>query len=240
VSVIESPRPGQRGISEGLRRFVEEFPYERGPILDFVIEIAATVPAGARVLDLGAGDAPYRELFDHAEYLTSDWANSPHPGGREADIIGPADSLPVRDREFALVLCTQVLEHVPEPALVLSECFRVLEPGGFLALTAPLLWELHEEPYDYYRFTEHGLRHLLTSAGFSAVEVSPRGRAPSAIAQLLLNLRWAMGAADDGLDAARIEAREVLERLASEIGRLEPLDARAVMPLGYTATGSRP
>ena len=56
-------RPGRRGISEALRTFVEEIPFERLPILAFVEEVAAKTPPGARVLDLGAGDAPYRELF---------------------------------------------------------------------------------------------------------------------------------------------------------------------------------
>ncbi len=226
-------------MSEPLRRFAEELPAERLPILDFVAEVAAQMAPGTSVLDLGAGDAPYRELFKHTRYLTTDWVQSDHPGARVADVVAPADALPVEDDSFALVLCTQVLEHVPEPSAVLAECFRVLEPGGRLALTVPLLWELHELPHDYYRYTEPGLRYLLGKAGFVDATVTPRSDSFSAIAQLLTNLGWTLGDADDGLATQRAEARRLLPRLADEIARLAPLDIRGAMPLGYKALATK-
>jgi SAM-dependent methyltransferase len=232
--------PGQRGISETLRRFTAAMPYERGPILDFVIEVAGLTASGTRVLDLGAGEAPYRELFTHTDYVTSDWSESEHPGAHSADVIASADALPLEDGSFGLILCTQVLEHVPEPSDVLDECFRVLGSGGRLALTVPLLWEQHEMPYDFYRYTESGLRHLLAKAGFTKLEITPRSDGFTAIAQLMLNLGWSMGDAPDGLTAARTEARDALAAAAEQIARLAPLDATRSMPLGYTATGRKP
>jgi SAM-dependent methyltransferase len=239
-TTTDSVAYGQLGISESLRRFTEEFRHERGPILDFIIEVAAATPADARVLDLGSGNAPYRELFAHTRYTTNDWSDSLHPGATRADIIASADSLPVPDGSFDLVICTQVLEHVPEPSAVLAEAIRVLAPGARLALTVPLLWELHEVPHDYYRYTDAGVRHLLTKVGFEDCRVSPRGDGFSAIAQLMYNLGWAMGDADDGLTAARIQAREMLVALADELARLAPLDVKRAMPLGFCATASKP
>jgi SAM-dependent methyltransferase len=237
---IGTSSPGQRGISEALRRFSAELPYEREPILDFVSRVAAETEPGISVLDIGAGDAPYRELFEHTRYVTTDWAQSLHPGARGADVVAPADAVPLDDASFGLVLCTQVLEHVPEPSGVLGECFRVLEPGGRLALTVPLLWELHELPHDYYRYTEPGVRYLLDKAGFVEVAVSPRSDGFSTVAQLLRNLAWGMGDAEDGLGEQRVAARELLETVANEIARLAPLDSRRIMPLGYTALASKP
>jgi SAM-dependent methyltransferase len=178
-------------------------------------------------------------LFAHTHYVTSDWSESPHVGAGTADILASADALPVADDSLDLVLCTQVLEHVPEPAAVLSECFRVLRPGGRVALTVPLMWELHELPHDYYRYTEHGLRHVLSKAGFTELEVAPRGDGFSTIAQLLHNLGWAMGDAPDGLTARRIEARELLGVLAEQIAELAPLDAQRHMSLGYSAAARK-
>lgn len=235
-----SPPADQRGFSEALRRFTAEFPYERAPILDFVAAVAESTAAGAAVLDLGAGDAPYRELFRHTNYLTSDWSQSGHEGALHADIMASAERLPVVDHSFSLVLCTQVLEHVPEPSLVLAECLRVLAPEGRLALTAPLLWELHELPHDYYRYTLAGLTHLLRKAGFADIQVTARSDGFSAIAQLMRNLGWGMGDASDGLTAYRREARTLLDELAEQIARLAPLDVNGTMPLGYTALARRP
>lgn len=231
---------GQLGISEKLRRFVAEAPYERRSILDFVMEAASDAAPGTVVLDVGAGDAPYRELFDHTVYLTNDWTQSVHSGAHHVDIIGPATALPVDSCSVDLVLCTQVLEHVPTPAQVLTECFRVLTPGGQLVLTVPLVWELHELPHDYYRYTPHGITHLLSQAGFSDISVRPRNDAFTTLAQLMLNVAWTMGRADDGLDDQRQEAQTTLSSLATQLARLAPLDVEHLLPLGYAARARRP
>jgi SAM-dependent methyltransferase len=227
-------------VSERLRKFVREAPYERQPIFEFVAAAADATPPGARVLDVGAGSAPYRELFEHAEYTTVDWDQSVHVDGRAPDLTAPADALPLDDRSFDVVLNTQVLEHVPEPGRVLSELCRVLVDGGRLYLTAPLVWELHELPHDYYRYTPPGLAHMLERAGFSDVEIKPRNDCFATIAQLLLNARWAMGREADGLDQRREEASALLEELAEQVAKLGPLDARWEFPLGYTASARRP
>jgi SAM-dependent methyltransferase len=71
------------------------------------------------------------------------------------------------------VFSSQVLEHVPDDRGVLRECARVLRPGGQLVLSVPFYWPLHEEPHDFRRFTNHGLRFLLQQAGFGRVVVLP-------------------------------------------------------------------
>ncbi len=131
--------PDMRGMTEALREFVAEMPYERATIAEWVAAAARDVPPGARVLDVGAGDAPYRELFAHAEYVTTDWEQSLHEGALRADVIASADALPLEDAAFDMVLLLQVLEHVPDPAAVLAELHRVLKPGGLLfVLSEPL------------------------------------------------------------------------------------------------------
>jgi SAM-dependent methyltransferase len=66
------------------------------------------------------------------------------------------------------------MEHLPEPDLFLGECHRILEPGGRMCLTVPFMWHVHEEPYDYYRYTEFGLKYLLEKRGFVDVRVEAR------------------------------------------------------------------
>jgi SAM-dependent methyltransferase len=230
-----------RGRSEALRRFVAEAPLERESILAFLTAAAREVPAGARVADVGAGEAPYRELFRHADYVTIDWAESLHHGPRDGvDIVASADAIPVDDASFDAVLLTQVLEHVPEPQSVLGELHRIVRPTGRAYITVPLAWELHELPHDYFRYTEEGLRHLLASAGFVDIRVQPRNDCFTTLAQLMRNVGWAMGDPDDDLRERRAAARQALSELSDAVAALAPLDSARRLPLGYAASATRP
>jgi SAM-dependent methyltransferase len=121
-----------------------------------------------RLLDLGCGSKPFRRPG-------IDWVGFDVEGNPFADAVGSATSLPFADGSFDHVLSTQVLEHVDDPQRTLMECARVLRPGGTLILSAPQYWELHEQPHDYFRFTEYGLRVLLDRAGFTVNTIRREG-----------------------------------------------------------------
>lgn len=228
------------GVSVALRAFVDELPHERAPILVFMQRSAAALPRGSRVLDAGAGDAPYRELFVHCDYVTADWPNSVHAGGRGADVVASLDALPLADMSFDAVVSTQVLEHVARPKAVLAELYRVLRDDGALWLTAPLVWPLHEEPYDFYRYTEHGLRHLLDAAGFVDVDARPRNGCLATLSQLALFCANMLQPMHDGRDQERRRIVEDLWRLGDQLARYDDLDTKRLLPLGYEVTARRP
>src|SRR6188474_1965848 len=97
---------------------------------------------GARVIDVGAGSAPYKSLFAHCDYKTQDLAplkdsQLRHGGYGAIDFVGDAKAIAVPDASFDAVLCTEVLEHHPESIAVVRELGRILKPGGQLILTAP-------------------------------------------------------------------------------------------------------
>ena len=131
----------------------------------FVRRAAASLPAGSRILDAGAGDSLYRHHFTHVIYESADFLQS-NRAYAVVDYVCTLDSVPVEDDRFDLVLLTQVLEHVPEPHDVLTEMHRVLRPGACIWLSAPLFYPEHETPHDFYRYTQYGFRHQLTRAGF--------------------------------------------------------------------------
>jgi ubiquinone/menaquinone biosynthesis C-methylase UbiE len=137
----------------------------------FLARAGQAVEPGQLVLDAGSGRAPYRDLFAHARYETADFVAVKGKKYTEQDYVCDLADIPVEDARFDHVLLTQVLEHLPSPSTVLAELQRVLKPGGTLWLTAPLFYAEHERPYDFFRYTQFGLRHLLESAGFDVEEV---------------------------------------------------------------------
>lgn len=225
-------------VSEALLDFTAQAPWERGPILQFMLERSRTIAQHARVLDVGAGDAPYAELFAHTDYVTLDWESSPHEGARTAAVSASADAIPLPDASFDVVVLTQVLEHVRRPAVVIAEIARVLAPGGRLLATVPFVWELHEEPHDYWRFTPYALAALLDDANLEVVEIAPRSDSLSALAQLMTNVAWSL--LGDAPQPRQVQASEALRMLAAEVAALAPLDDRRLLPLGYTVEARRP
>jgi SAM-dependent methyltransferase len=125
-----------------------------------------------RVLDAGAGKAPFRRLFDHLTYDTADFGQVAKKAYALIDYKCDLTAIPVPDSTYDLVLCTQVLEHVPDPLAVLREFHRVLKPGGQAWLTAPLFFAEHEKPYDFHRFTQFAWRRMAVEAGFTIKEIT--------------------------------------------------------------------
>jgi ubiquinone/menaquinone biosynthesis C-methylase UbiE len=83
--------------------------------------------------------------------------------------------MPFSGMTFDAAVCTQVLEHVPEPQQVVNEIVRVLKPGGVFFLSAPQSWHQHQKPYDYYRYTSFGLRYILEKSGLDVRSIEPLG-----------------------------------------------------------------
>lgn len=129
---------------------------------------AASIPAGSRVLDAGAGIGQYRSLFEHCDYRAQDFGQEPATVGKYTKLDYECDitSIPVEDGSFDAVLCIEVLEHVPDPVAAVNELARILRPGGRLIMTAPLGSFLHQEPYHYYGgYTPYWYMKFLTEAG---------------------------------------------------------------------------
>ncbi len=143
---------------------------------------AASLPGGARVLDVGAGTCPYRPRFAHCEYLAHDFKQYEGVklgGGTDygrIDLVSDVVAIPAPDASFDAVLCTEVLEHVPRPADAVREMARLLRPGGRLFLTAPLGSGLHQLPFHYYGgFSPEWYRELASRVGLEIVSVTPNG-----------------------------------------------------------------
>lgn len=162
-----------RFIPQWLKRRVETDLYL---IYDFSEEAATKISPNAWVLDAGAGQGRFKSDFDHTRYVGIDLAVGDGTWDySNLDAISNLTQLPFDDNTFDAALCTQVLEHVPEPQQVINELTRVLAPGGQLFLSAPQSWCQHQKPYDFFRYTSFGLSHLFNKAGLQVEEIRPMG-----------------------------------------------------------------
>ena len=141
------------------------------------------------LLDIGCGTRPYAPIYDPLVEMSvgTEVTYSPH-GLQNADVICPAERLPFTDASFDTVLCTEVLEHTRDPFAVLLEIRRVLKPGGYLLLSVPFIYPIHEAPYDHWRFTSYGLRLLCMEAGLEIICLRPKGGIIATLITLWINL----------------------------------------------------
>jgi len=155
----------------------------------WIAQQAAMLPAGSRVLDAGAGSCPYRHLFSHCEYKAQDFTSLQGEqlsggGYGRIDYVCDIADIPVDDGTFDVILCTEVLEHLPEPIKAIYEFARILKPGGKIIITAPLGSGIHQEPYHFYGgYTPFWYQKFLTEAGFESIEVEANDGSLRACAQ---------------------------------------------------------
>jgi SAM-dependent methyltransferase len=140
-------------------------------------------------LDVGCGDMPYRPLLLSPPFQITSYIGLDRPGDRfqntQPDLFWDNERIPLATATVDCALCTEVLEHCPNPLQLLQEVQRVLKPGGTLILTVPFLWPLHEVPHDWCRYTPFALRHLLDSAGFHVKDLRSLGGYDHSLAQML-------------------------------------------------------
>ncbi len=192
-----------------------------------------------RVLDIGCADrAAAARLPVGCEYLGLDYPDTAvgmyHS---RPDVFGDARRLPFADASLGGVILTDVLEHVPGPEAALAEISRVLREGGTLVLWIPFLYPIHDAPYDFQRYTEHGLRRSLAEHGFKVTEftgvLNPMETSAlmtclalgDAAEQILLRRRWLL---------PLVPLLALLVLLANLMGKgLSWLPASRFMPVSY-------
>ena len=129
--------------------------------------------AHGRLLDLGCGQAPlyalYRPLVDSVTCV--DWADAPHID----QVCDLAQPLPFADGAFDTIILSDVLEHVPDPALVWREMTRVLAPGGHIVVNVPFFYWLHAHPHDFYRYTRFALERFVAINGLQLLHLHALG-----------------------------------------------------------------
>lgn len=150
-----------------LALFFNPFYFARKNLASAISELSTHIHG--HLLDVGCGTKPYRSLFEVESYRGLDIDSSITRERGIADDLYDGTLFPYQNETFDSALCNQVLEHVFNPDRFLTEIYRVLKPGGKLLLTVPFVWDEHEQPFDYARYSSFGLKALLEKNGFKII-----------------------------------------------------------------------
>jgi SAM-dependent methyltransferase len=183
----------------GIFKFGRSNEAERLVWLRLVIK---NIAAGSRILDAGAGELRNKFFCGHLEYISQDFCQYEGKGDGIAlqtgewdttriDLVSDITNIPAPSDSFDVVLCTEVLEHVPDPLAAVRELARLVKPGGKMILTTPFCSLTHFAPYHFstglsrYWFEKH-----LSDLGFTIDEISPNGGWLDFVAQEIWRLPW--------------------------------------------------
>ena len=143
-----------------------------------------------KMMDFGCGTKPYQSLFNVKEYIGVDYQNEGHSHANEQiDYFYDGIKLPFNDEYFDSVLSSEVFEHVFNLNEILTEINRVMKTGGHLLVTCPFVWNEHEVPNDYARYTQFALHDIMGKNGFVVVSYKKSGNFVTTLFQMWI-LYW--------------------------------------------------
>ena len=144
------------------------------------------------LLDVGCGKMPYKELLLRPQGQTEKYLGldldipvSETYSGARPDLLWDGKTMPLSDSSVDSVMLTEVLEHCFDPGALLQETSRVQRKGGYVFITVPYLWPLHDMPYDEYRYTPFSLEKHLAGAGYGNIQVRALGGWNASLGQML-------------------------------------------------------
>jgi SAM-dependent methyltransferase len=179
----------QRFLISAISIFMNPFYLIRRNLFKNIKELAPHLKGNC--MDFGCGSKPYESLFNVEKYVGVDIEVSGHQHlGEELnkiDVFYDGKKIPVENETFDSVFCSEVFEHIFNLPEILVEINRVLKKDALVLITVPFVWEEHEIPYDFGRYTSFGIKHLLAENGFETIELRKSGHFMEVIWQLFIS-----------------------------------------------------
>jgi len=142
------------------------------------------------LLDIGCGNKPFEKIFEPfvEKYIGLEYSPESGYRGNKADFCGDAAFLPLANESVDTILCTEVMEHVPNPEKTIEEFYRILRPGGTVITTAPFVYPVHDA-FDFFRYSPDGLAAIMKRQGLTVEKVEPLSGAAVTLAAMF-NMYW--------------------------------------------------
>lgn len=146
---------------------INPFYIARKALLESIKELGDNI--SGKTLDVGCGTKPYEKYFKSSEYIGLEIETTVHREVSKADFFYDGTKFPFNNNEFDSIVTNQVFEHVFNADSFLNEINRVLKKNGILLLTVPFVWDEHEQPYDFARYSSFGIKSVLEKNGFEII-----------------------------------------------------------------------
>ncbi len=169
--------------------------------IKWVVRQLRKLPEGSRILDAGAGELRFKSYCNHLQYVSQDFGQ--YDGGGDGsglqtgkwdnsrlDIVSDITRIPVEDKSFDAILCSEVLEHIPDALAALREFARILKPNGIILITAPFNSLTHFAPYHFCGYNHYWYEHHLPQLGFQIETLDRNGSWFTFVAQELRRSRF--------------------------------------------------
>jgi ubiquinone/menaquinone biosynthesis C-methylase UbiE len=162
--------------------------------ISWIEETLKKIPGGLTLLDAGAGECQFKKFCGHLKYIAQDFAQyggagdtGLHTGtwdNSKLDIVSDITAIPLAEGSVDAIMCTEVLEHVPDPVAVIREFGRLVKPGGYLLITAPFASLTHFAPFHFASgLSRYFYEKILPESGFTISELALNGNYFEFIAQ---------------------------------------------------------
>jgi len=163
--------------------FINPFYFARKGLYQNVSKLITNL--NGKLLDVGCGTKPYENICNVDEYIGLEIDDEGNRQHNYADVFYDGKTIPFEDKSFDSILSNQVFEHVFNPNQFLKEINRVTKMGGRFLITVPFVWDEHEQPYDYARYSSFGLKYILAENGFEIMEHRKSNNGIEVIFQLI-------------------------------------------------------
>lgn len=140
---------------------------------EFLTEVSPKITGD--VIDIGGKNIDKRGLFRPDLKNVSRWRCLNIDKKCAPDILASAEKIPLPDECVDVFLMCEVIEHLPQPQLCLSEASRILKSGGYGVITVPFLFPIHADPDDFQRWTDTRLKMELNEVGLKVEIFQPMG-----------------------------------------------------------------
>jgi ubiquinone/menaquinone biosynthesis C-methylase UbiE len=213
--------------------------------IEWIEQKLLNIPNGLSILDAGAGELPYKKYCNHLNYTSQDFGQYDGKGDNlgaqtgtwdnsKLDIVSDITNIPVDNSSFDVVLCSEVIEHVPNPLEALKELARVLKKDGLIILTAPFISATHFAPYHFCTgFSKYFYERHLTELGFEIIELTQNGNFFESVAQELQILNsFAIKYTNKGLNIFERISRYIILRKLKKLSKLD-LNSKEYLCYGY-------